>query len=127
MHNPLSNVDTAPFESAFETALEIVTDRFTDVSGTLADVTETIGERVHDDVIPAAKKIGGRVQDEVVPAAKEGAQRTQTFVRTRTRVSMATVAGLAVAIAFVIWLKKRGGSDDATTEAEERTGPRSVA
>ena len=107
MQNPLTqiDIDTKPFESAMETAFEVVSDTF-------SDVTDSLGEHLSDDVIPMAKA---------------GAQRTQTFVRTRTRVSMATVAGLAVAIAFIVWLKKRGGSDDATATAEERTGPRSVA
>lgn len=128
MNNPLSNIDTAPFESAVESAFEIVTDRFTDVSATLADVSETLGERMHDDVIPAARRLGEKVHDDVVPAAKKGAERTQTFVRTRTRVSMATVAGLALAVAFVVWLKKRGSDDESAADtAADRTGPRSVA
>lgn len=132
MNNPLSNFDTAPIESAVGSALEIVTDRFTDVS-------DTLGDRMYDDVLPAARRLGSRVHDDVVPAAKKraqhtipvakkGAQHTQTFVRTRTRVSVATVAGLAFAVALVVWLKKRRSNDEAVgTDAEDRRGPRSVA
>jgi LPXTG-motif cell wall-anchored protein len=108
MQNPLTHIDidTKPFESAMETAFEVVTDTF-------SDVTDTLGEHFTDDVIPMAKA---------------GAQRTQTFVRTRTRVSIATVAGLALVIGLVVMLKRRRRSDEAVERAaDRREGPRSVA
>jgi ElaB/YqjD/DUF883 family membrane-anchored ribosome-binding protein len=108
MQNPLTHIDidTKPFESAMETAFEVVTDTF-------SDVTDTLGEHLADDVIPLAKA---------------GAQRTQTFVRTRTRVSVAAVVGLVVAIGLLVMVKKRRRSDDAVEQAaNSRQGPRSVA
>jgi ElaB/YqjD/DUF883 family membrane-anchored ribosome-binding protein len=106
MQNPLTHIDidTKPFESAMETAFEVVTDTF-------SDVTDTLGEHLADDVIPMAKA---------------GAQRTQTFVRTRTRVSVATVAGIALVIGLVVMLKRRRRSNEEVDRAADNR-PRSVA
>lgn len=97
MNNPLHTIDTAPIESAVETALDVVGDRLADVTTALADVTETVGERVVSDVVPVAKR---------------SAERTQEIVQQRPRVSWAAIAGAAAVVALVVWLVKRGGDDD---------------
>jgi hypothetical protein len=108
VQNPLAHIDidTAPFEQAFGTAFEVVTDTF-------GDVTDTLGDRIASDVLPRARA---------------GAEHTQTFVRTRTRVSMAALAGVALVIGLLV-IVKRKRRDDTTDEADtdDRRGPRSVA
>ncbi len=108
MQNPLTHIDidTKPLESAMETAFEVVSDTF-------SDVTDTLGDHLSDDVIPLAKA---------------GAQRTQTFVRTRTRVSVAAVVGIVLAVGLLVMVKRHRRSDDAVEQAaDSRQGPRSVA
>lgn len=110
MQNPLAHIelDTAPIEAAVGTAFEVITDTF-------SDVTDSLGEHFSDDV---------------VPLARAGAERTQTFVRTRTRVSVAALAGILAAIGLIVIVKRRRrNSDDAvgTAAGLDRTGPRSVA
>jgi LPXTG-motif cell wall-anchored protein len=109
MHSPFTHIDidTKPFESAVETAFEVVTDTF-------SDVTESLGSHLTDDVIPMAKA---------------GAQHTQTFVRTRTRVSAATLAGIALLVGVLVVVKRRRRRDDDAEQvaADAQRGPRSVA
>lgn len=108
MQNPIAHIDidTAPLESAFGTALEVVTDTF-------SDVTDHLGERLSSDVIPRAKA---------------GAEHTQTFVRSRTRVSVAALAGVALVVGLLVYIKRKG-RDDASHDdaAADRQAPRSVA
>lgn len=119
MHNPLAHIDidTAPIESALGTAFEVVTDTF-------SDVTDTLGDRLSSDVIPLAKSGAERAR----AGAKVGAEHTQSFVRTRTRVSLAAVAGVALLVGLVVFVKRSRRDDSADHVATgERQGPRSVA
>lgn len=106
--NPMQHIDTAPIESAVEHAVELVTDTF-------SDVTETIGDHLHDDVLPIAK---------------QGARRTRSFVRKRTRIDVAAVVAIALVIGALVWFRKRHHDDDATAheaDLDERRASRSVA
>lgn len=106
--NPMHRIDTAPLEHAVEHAIEVVTDTF-------SDVTETIGDHFHDDVLPIAK---------------QGARQTRTFVQRRTRVSLAAVAGVAVLIGLIVWYRRRSHGDDVDAhraDLDERRAARSVA